>query len=288
MESIKVVYEDQTEQLLPSEVDRLMKRGYSILRLLSNDPFLRAAMDQAGYTMKDHNEGWTLFLACSGYDAAPVEVPVNPARNASAEIAGFAGVMLMRAQGALEHKHAEEEKFVFRGMDLRAGASPIANVTLFLDRLDELESGDNRASTREADHHALFTLERRGITTEVREELRALLVMACSSEFANDTTSEKAEARKKSLKALRLWLTDWTNTARTVFKRRDQLIRLGIGKQRRGRKAPPQQAVAEPVIAGPVTQPPAPIEPALNGPASLRGVVSANDSAEAVPPSQVA
>ena len=44
--------------------------------------------------------------------------------------------------------------------------------------------------------------------------------------------------RKQDLYALYLWLQDWTETARAVVLRRDDLIRLGIGRRRRAARAP--------------------------------------------------
>ncbi len=57
------------------------------------------------------------------------------------------------------------------------------------------------------------------------------------------------------MSALHAWLSDWRGTARIVIRRRDQLLRLGIGK-RRARAAEDDTDVPEPpVTSNDVTHP---------------------------------
>ncbi len=129
-----------------------------------------------------------------------------------------------------------------------AGVAAVVSVSIFLDRLHALENSPDRKSTRKADHAALATLERRGITTQERKHMRHLVDLVETSAAANaDTVIETmtVDARMQALLTLHAWLQDWSDSARSVIKRRDQLLRLGIGKRQKRTPAPPP---AQPVV----------------------------------------
>ncbi|HEY8077283.1 MAG TPA: hypothetical protein VIF62_24320, partial [Labilithrix sp.] len=51
--------------------------------------------------------------------------------------------------------------------------------------------------------------------------------------------------------ALHAWLQEWSETARTVLTKRDQLIRLGLAKRRRKPSEDTVTPAAPPVATGP-------------------------------------
>jgi hypothetical protein len=116
-------------------------------------------------------------------------------------------------------------------------------MTKMLDRLDALEKGPERKSTRKADHAALATLAQRGITSDERARLRGLIETASHVMDPPDDGEESAAnaARNEALRKLRAWYDEWSETARAVIKRRDQLIRLGLAKRIK-RKAPAEES----------------------------------------------
>ena len=96
--------------------------------------------------------------------------------------------------------HPEQDAYVFGGLKVQEGAGTVLSVGTFLDRLDALESGAERPSTREADAAALAP---RGITPEERARLQGLPVKAQSPPSA-----PTADEKRESLKAPRLWYED--------------------------------------------------------------------------------
>ena len=85
--------------------------------------------------------------------------------------------------------------------------------------------------------------------------------------IAPEPQNEDLEAKDRRIEALRkmhAWVTAWTEMARTVITRRDQLIRLGIARRRphKGKNVivtPPAPVVAP--VAPPVAVPATPSTP---------------------------
>jgi hypothetical protein len=217
-------------------------RALVFLRAVSTQPLIRTALEGAGYTAKDHAEGWGMFFGLSGYTPTAAAPAANEAEDAVAELEAWERPWFQRARAALRHKHPEQEAFVFNGLVAARGAEAIAAMAVFLDRLDALDSAAERKATRKADHAALATLTQRGVTEATRAHLRERLVFVSTHEAPVVEEAAPLEDRQGALAALYAWLQDWSDTARVVVTRRDLLIRLGLAK-RRGR-AP--RAVAAP------------------------------------------
>lgn len=235
-------------QRLPSRfiLDETPSRALALLRALGTSKPIRAQLAARGYSSNDHAEGWKLLFKASGYAMVPeasVEDP-NPARNAIRELDAWDERGFRLARAALRRLHPEQEAFVFEKLEASQGAQAVLGIASFLDRLDSLERSTERKATRKADHAALDTLAKRGVTKAERERLRALLDVAQSSpeisaaDLEGDATSATAkEQRDIELANLRAWYDDWAETARSVVTRRDYLIRLGLAKRRSARKA---------------------------------------------------
>lgn len=214
-------------------------RVISFLRALGTVPVLRKGLEARGYSPDEHQRGWALLQAASGYDAdGEGEVAasqVDPeVRDAIAEIDAWDedGFRIVRA--ALGRLHPEQAKTVLAGLAPSTGAAAILGVETLLDRLDTLAK-----SKHPADRAAIATLEVRGLTDAERKRLRALVKVAKEGTSRNDTPSEEtvqmADDRQRILVELRAWYEDWSEMARVTFKRRDHLLRLGLA-QRKFRK----------------------------------------------------
>jgi hypothetical protein len=146
--------------------------------------------------------------------------------------------MLRRADAALRHNHPPQHAYVCAQLAPAQGAAAVVSTATFLDRLDALESGADRAATREADHAALATLEERGITKVERANLRELLKIAMSAaEVVAPPPPAALEARQKDLVALWRWYDEWSDVARAVITRKSDLILLGLGRRKKAEKA---------------------------------------------------
>jgi hypothetical protein len=210
-------------------------RALTFLAAISRRPEIFGLMQAAGYTAADQGEGWKLLHKASGYAAdKPLDTTHTAANDAMLELDAWDEDGFRRIDAPLRRLHPEQHAFVFQGgLAPSVGPAAVVGVRLLLDRLDALESLPARAATREADHAALATLTKRRMTRDERDRLRALVKTA---EDVEEPTSPLAavddEAREAALVALYAWLHDWTNTARSVVKKRIHLISLGLAKRK--------------------------------------------------------
>ncbi|HEU4411791.1 MAG TPA: hypothetical protein VFS43_41505 [Polyangiaceae bacterium] len=211
----------------------------TFLRAVGTSKAIRALIMARGYTAADHQEGWSLLHKVSGLHELerPEEIDEG-VRDAINELDTWDedGYRLVRA--ALTRKHPAQAEFVLSGLAPATGGAAVLSVKNLLDRLDALEKSPARKATRAEDRAALETLAKRGITPQERARLRALVNAAQTAaelrpdERADDDAAAKAQ-RESDLVALRAWYVDWAETARVGVKRRDYLIRLGLGQRRR-------------------------------------------------------
>lgn len=227
---------------------------------VGTSPLIRGALGNFGYTAKDHEEGWTLLHHASGYHVEAPEPPADrPAADAIAELDAWDEPNFRLAQAALSRRYPEQEEFVFAGLQAAAGPAAVLSVKTFLDRLDALQGSiagrDHKVkAVKLADAAALKTLSARGITDSERTRLRKLIAAAERGEPPTQAPADDksdADARQEALSALRAWFDEWSETARVVIKRRDQLIRLGLAQRRSGtgKEEPEPTPAAAPIPA---------------------------------------
>ena len=214
-------------------------RALSFVRATGTVPAIRALMGTCGYTAAVHQEGWDLIHATSGYvpgEALPtVDVAV---RDAIATLDAQDEDIFRIVGATLRRHHPAAAAYVLAGIGASTGAAAVVGVKTLLMRLDALENDPKRAATRVADHAALATLAERSFHAQRRAELAAFVATA---ESTNDTPNDSEDVRvaadeayEQKLVALRAWYEEWSDIARSVVKRRDHLIRMGLAK----RKAP--------------------------------------------------
>lgn len=207
-------------------------RVFAFLIAISTWRSIRRTLAAHGFTKEEGQRGWVLLRRCMdlGFDEAFDPDVDSSARDASEELAQATGTIFRTCTVALDRLHPELSDFVFSGFEPASGAEAVLIIERFLDRLDELESGEDRAATRESDHAALATLAARGITPAERARMRELIRSAMNLDVALEETNE--EERVAALTELRAWFVDWASTAREHIARRDQLVRLGLAKRR--------------------------------------------------------
>ncbi len=270
MRSIKVT--NKPLSLHRSTAEQSLPRALQVLRTLGTDSAIRTAMQKVGFELSDLQQGWTLVLkACSAPAGVTQLAPdAGPVQAATQKIEAWQSTMFLRAHAALRRLHPQQDAFVFDNIVTGSGTSAVVAVSMFLERLDALESAAERKSTRKADHAALATLERRGVTKEERKQVHELvrLVETTPAPELVDVAPPTDE-RTAALTELYAWVQDWSDCARAVITRRNQLIRLGIGK-RRARGAsdvtpPPEPTPAPAQIAQMATAAIAALPPKPNG-----------------------
>jgi hypothetical protein len=244
------ILEETPEKVLP------------FLRAIATRVEIRVAMLGAGYTAEEQAYGWKLLLDVSGH--APAALPPGDderARAAIAELDAWDESGFRRIHAALGRLHPEQDAFVFAGVGPGHGVGAVISVATLLDRLDALEKSPDRSSTRDADQAAMATLAKRGIDAALRQHLRELVAVAQTARLP--TTPEPAEPsedqRQETLKILRAWYKDWSETAHAMIRRRDHLVLMGLAK----RKAPVHDDPPNPTPA-PNADGPSPVTPAVS------------------------
>jgi hypothetical protein len=222
-------------------LDATPERVVQFLRAVGTVPAVRASLAARGYTPKEHDRGWQLLHAASGYDGASsadfgTEVdPVVQGAIAALDAWDEDGFRIVRA--ALTHRHPEQAKAVLAGLGASAGGGAVVAAAQLLDRLDALAK-----SKAAGDAAAVKTLAARGVTADERKRLRGLVQIAQKGTSvavaAPDPKARAKEAeRQKALVDLRAWYEEWSEMARAIIKRRDRLIRLGLAKRKSPKKA---------------------------------------------------
>jgi hypothetical protein len=217
-------------------LDATLLRALVFLRVLGRNPKIADLLSPRGYTDEEHDEGWNLLLRASGYRFKLPKGAAfdSEARRAQTELDQWDEPNFQIAQGALRRKHPAQHDFVFEALSAEVGPGSMLTVQVFLDRLDELESSPEREATRAQDHAALATLAARGIDSAERQRVRELLKSSQRLSLppaAADDSATKA-TQDDDLFALYLWYKDWSGTARTLIKRRDYLVNLGLATRR--------------------------------------------------------
>lgn len=158
------------------------------------------------------------------------------------ELDAWNGPGFVRAQVALDRLHPEQSRFVFENLQSSTGVLAVLAVRTLLTRLDALERAPEREATREADQAALATLATRGIGSDERRRLWGLVETAERGTQETAVTSAvqamaelSREQRQADLRDLRAWYVDWAETARSLLRRRDDRIHLGLARRRNSR-----------------------------------------------------
>ncbi len=239
-----------------STLEGALGRALQFLRAVGTDANVMQALEQTGFDKAAQKQGWTLVLSAYAASNGPIAAGVNdtPLSEAIDKVVAWQGSMFVRAHAALRRFHEEQDAFVFANLETGGGIAAVPAVATFLNRLDALESSAERKATRKANHAALELLAQRGVTTAQRKEMRAL-VKWIESTSAEPLTTHLQSPRDTALAAVYEWVQDWSDCARTVVTRRDQLIRLGIGKRRARKGAGPPPPVVAPIVAPPAPPP---------------------------------
>jgi hypothetical protein len=222
-----------------STLDQTPDRVLKLLRGLTRTGIAQR-MAAVGYSNADHVEGWTLLQQSSGYRP---DVPIVTLQGGPADPEVAAAIKFVDdfdesgfdlADAALQRRFPDQWSYVMKGLVAKSGIAALVDVETFLDRIDALESGKGRdASTRDADQRAVKLLATRTIDRAKRAALREALRVAKSFKVQEtpEPNSIDDAARERATLALRAWYEEWSKTARSVIKRRDFLISLGLANR---------------------------------------------------------
>jgi len=114
-------------------------------------PIRRSApeLQKVGFTPADLTQGWALiYKACSVPQATPHFAPdAGPVADRHRQARRVQSSMFLRANAAMRRLHPEQDAFVFGDVVSDGNTTPVIAVSLFLERLDALESSPERKSS---------------------------------------------------------------------------------------------------------------------------------------------
>jgi hypothetical protein len=225
-------------EISPRSLERNLERAARLLGTLSRSPRIRRILaERAGYTEEDHRTGWSLYLTAMGFRQDPPSFAPPRTRFAQelaiAELDQWDAPAFDRARSALAASYPAQLDYIFNSLGPSTGAEAVAGVKTFLDRVARLRDGSDpaRDATRDADRAAADRLARRRIVeADIEARLRKLIEQATSLPEApkDDPPIEDSPGYQAAAAGLVAWLTDWRGQARSLIRRRDYLISLGL------------------------------------------------------------
>lgn len=206
----------------------------SILQFLVGvrHPQVRALLAMRGFDDAALEEGWEAFDVASGRRLAYTApfgqlLAEDDTRKLIELIDGFENDWFPVANATLGRHFPRIRDEVFQNISQTSGPEVIVSVGTFLERIQAMET----APTAETES-ALALLKQRGLTQALRRETRALVerVRRGSDVTLPEIDAASAAERDKAFEAAWAWYSEWRQIARTVIRRRDILIRLGLAE----------------------------------------------------------
>src|SRR5262249_54378240 len=135
-------------------------------------------------------------------------------------------------QAVLTRHYPEIASYLFDNLTATQGPGAVVGVRTLLERINTLATGEGRPkAARKTDLAALALLAERGYTKDELARIRGLVTVAQTVVVEAPVTDDE---RTELLRQGYAWISDWSAMAKTVITRRDQLVRLGLAKRRKG------------------------------------------------------
>ncbi len=229
-------------------------RVITFLAAISLVPEIRAALASVGMTEADLEEGRQLVvtLVATPCTAKPTLDPTTfeEQRQALLEVDQWDEAAFARTYAVLNRFFPSACAYLFQSLQASRGPDCLRGVLTYTARLNILENGSDpdRQATRSDDKKAVELLAHRGIDKAERTRITELAMKAIGPTESPlmPEASPNEEKRQQTLINLRRWFEDWSETARAVVRKRQYLIRLGLGKRRepKTKTTPPAPATA--------------------------------------------
>ncbi|NUP08611.1 MAG: hypothetical protein HOW73_21390 [Polyangiaceae bacterium] len=196
------------------------QRAVAFLRAVATSLPIRAALAEHGYTIRDHEEGMNLLLACTdvGGELAEGFDLDRRAHRAIAELDAWDDSGYLKLRAALQHRFPAEAELLLRGLGPETDLKAVAGVRTLLARFDELAADAASEGASDDAAAALAFLEKKGFGKAERDRLSSL-VMLVDEALAQDPggpVRDPASADLERLRSLRSWYERWSELARKV------------------------------------------------------------------------
>lgn len=200
------------------------------------NPRVFSIMATRGFSHEDLEEGWELFTTAAGekltYSRRGTDpMAPNEARRYLAELDHWENTWYPVISATLERHYPEIHEQVFKNLAQTDGVEVMVSVGTLIQRITEMQS-----STAGQEANAL--LNTRGLTNEIRDQATTIIDTLKKHEEAQLPQLDPAAVEKQRMAMVDAWTwyREWSQIARTVIKRGDVLVRLGLRQLERGRR----------------------------------------------------
>ncbi len=205
--------------------------------IASNDPRIFALLNLRGYTNEVRHEGWDLAFKAGGRFVDMQSAPPGEKKTSDLlrTLDEFENAWFDVIDAALRRASLAVHDMVVLNLHKSSGQDVVLTMKTLLDRIDEIEKQPNMQPL-------IDLLTSRGFSPAVRAGGRRLLAQVAGENVtALPVPDPVAEAeRLKAEEDMWSWYQDWAKTARTVVRRKDLRIRLGISSPT-SREAEPEE-----------------------------------------------
>jgi len=214
-------------------LEQVPDKVFTFVRAAGTNLTIRAALRRRGYTPEVHQQAWML-LHTSGNVSPQGEITAidSTVAGALAELDAIDADTIEVIDATLSRRFPDQAKVLIGGLRPATGMRAVYNVDHIVRGAKALRSAANRKATRKQDKAALDLLAERGLTTAELDRLAELVAVATSaSEVQPPDPAEGQAADERYVRALGdlwLWYNEWSRIAKTVVKRRDYLMQLGL------------------------------------------------------------
>jgi hypothetical protein len=218
-------------------LDATPGRLLSLLNGIGTRPAIRGILGGVGYSDAEHQRGWGLLHAATGFSVTSSGNEVNrKALDAAATLDNNDERVDTLINASLKHRAPAARAYLLEGIKPGTNADSILYFTALLPRLAAVHARKVDAKKVPAGQLATAAeiLEQRGLGPERCAELKVLLVdaQAVESTPAPSTAGLDREALDAKLRAARAFYEEWSELARQEIKRRDHLILMGLATRR--------------------------------------------------------
>jgi hypothetical protein len=239
---------DETVEVSLETLEATPARALELLRGIGKYRTIRARLARVGYTGAEHDLGWDLLQRASGYhrEQPPTAADDGVVGSAATELEHWNERIFTTAGATLKHRFPAQNRFLFGGLTTGKGLAAAVSSQLFLDRIDQMETGESRPDTHAADLAAVALLAGRILPPKERQRIRALIKTARSYHEASmtpeDLDLQSEEQHIKALRELRAWYEEWSTIARANITAKEDLIHLGLAQRKKSKKKAPPAA----------------------------------------------
>jgi len=214
-------------------LEQVPQKVFTFIQAAGTNLTIRAALQRRGYTPQVHQQGWTL-LHTAGNVSPQGEITAidSEVANAVAELDAMDRDMIELIDATLSRRFPDQAKVLIDGLVPATGMRAVYNIDHIVRGAKALRSAPDRKATRKQDKAALDLLAERGLTTAEFDRLAQLVAVATSApEVEPLDPGEGKAADERYVRArgdLWVWYNEWSRIAKTVLKRRDYLMQLGL------------------------------------------------------------